>query len=303
MTSAAFEAWRREGQRFTHRGHAIFHRVIGEGEPLLAIHGFPSASWDWHAILPGLTKRFRVIAPDLLGYGWSDKPRDFHYSIFDQADRLEALLAALAIDRVHLLAHDYGDTVAQELLARHRDRDGDGLAIVSCCLLNGGIFPETHHARPIQKLLLTPLGPLVARLTSRRAFGRSMHAIFGKDTPPLPAFVDELWTLLREREGQLVIPRLIHYIRERREHRERWVGALQHGAVPLALIDGTSDPVSGSDMVARWRELVPNTRVTELTGIGHYPQIEDPAGVLRAFFAFHDATSPIGQDEGEEPDS
>lgn len=277
-----------------HRGHAIFYRVIGEGEPLLAIHGFPSASWDWHAVLPELTKRFRVIAPDMLGYGWSDKPRGFRYSILDQADRLEALLAALAIDRVHLLAHDYGDTVAQELLARHGDRGGEGLAIASCVLLNGGIFPETHHARPIQKLLLTPVGPLVARLTSRRAFAASLHRVFGPHTPPSAAFVDELWTLLRHDDGQLAIPLLIHYIRERREHRPRWVGALQRTKVPLTVIDGTADPVSGSDMLARWRELIPHAPVVELPGIGHYPQIEDPAGVLRAFFAFHDATSPIG---------
>src|SRR6185503_17614561 len=108
MVSAAFEAWRREGQRFVHRGHAIFYRALGEGPALLAIHGFPSASWDWHAILPALVTRFRVIAPDMLGYGWSDKPREFRYSILDQADRLEALLESLAIDRVHLLAHDYG---------------------------------------------------------------------------------------------------------------------------------------------------------------------------------------------------
>ena len=293
MTSSAFEVWRREGQRHTYRGHAIFYRVVGEGEPLLAIYGFPSASWDWHAILPELTKRFRVIAPDMLGYGWSDKPRPFRYSIFDQADRLEALLASLAIDRVHLLAHDYGDTVAQELLARHRDRNGDGLAIASCCLLNGGVFPETHHARPIQKLLRTPLGPLVARLTSRRAFGRSMHAIFG-DTPPSSAFVDELWTLLRHDDGHLVIPLLIDYIRERKENRARWVGALERTKVPLTMIDGIRDPVSGTDMLARWRELVPHAPAIELPGVGHYPQIEDPAGVLRAFLAFHDATSPIG---------
>jgi pimeloyl-ACP methyl ester carboxylesterase len=288
MTSSAFEAWRRDGQRFVHRGHAIFHRELGEGDPLLAIHGFPSASWDWHAILPGLVPRFRVIAPDLLGFGWSDKPRPFQYSIFDQADRLEALLVSLRVSRVHLLAHDYGDTVAQELLARHEDRGGEGLAIASCVLLNGGIFPETHHARPIQKLLATPLGPLVARLTSRRAFARSLHAIFGRDTPPSDELTDELWTLLRHADGHLVVPLLIDYIRERREHRERWVGALQRTKVPLTVIDGTADPVSGADMLARWRELVPHGKAIELPGIGHYPQVEDPAGVLGALLAFHD---------------
>jgi pimeloyl-ACP methyl ester carboxylesterase len=286
--SAAFEAWRREGQRFEHCGHAIAVVERGRGDALLAIHGFPSASWDWHAILPGLTQRFRVIAPDLLGFGWSDKPRPFRYSILDQADRLEALLAARSVARVHLLAHDYGDTVAQELLARHEQRRGGGLAIASCVMLNGGLFPECHHPRPIQRLLATPLGPVVARLSSRRTLARGLYAIFGRETPPSPEFVDELWTLLRHADGHRVLPLLIDYIRERRVQRPRWVGALQQTAVPLAFVDGTADPVSGADMIARWRELLPRAEVTPLPGVGHYPQIEAPAAVLAAVLGFHD---------------
>ena len=75
---------------------------------------------------------------------------------------------------------------------------------------------------------------------------------------------------------------------ERRRHRERWVGALQTTVVPLRVIDGLEDPVSGAHMVARYRELVPHPDVVELDGIGHYPQVEDPQGVVRAFLAFHD---------------
>ncbi len=289
-TSSAFDAWLRDGRRFVYRGHTTFYRERGDGPVLLAIHGFPSASWDWHEIVPELAQRFRVIAPDLLGFGWSDKPRGFRYSIFDQADRLEALLAERGVERMHVLAHDYGDTVAQELLARHEDREGVGPTIASCCLLNGGLFPERHHARPIQKLLASPLGPLVARLTTRRAFAASLRAVFSEARPPSPQFVDELWTLLRHADGHLATAGLIDYIRERREHRARWVGALQRTKVPLAFVDGTADPVSGADMLARWRELLPAATAVELPGIGHFPQIEDPAAVLRALFAFHDAT-------------
>lgn len=290
-THDAFEAWRKGGQVHRHRGHAIAFHDAGTGPVLLAIHGFPSASWDWHPMWSELCARFRVIAADMIGYGWSAKPRDYDYSILDQATLHEDLLRALAIDRVHVLAHDYGDTVAQELLARHDDRRARGeagLAIESVCFLNGGLFPEAHHARRVQRLLASPLGPLVARLTSHRAFARSMHAIFGPRTPPSPQFVDELWTLLRHADGQLVVPKLIGYMAERRLHRERWVGVLSQTTVPLLFVDGTADPVSGAHMVARWRELVPHAPVIELPGIGHYPQVEDPAGTLAAFRSFHE---------------
>jgi pimeloyl-ACP methyl ester carboxylesterase len=115
-----------------------------------------------------------------------------------------------------------------------------------------------------------------------------MKAVFGPATPPSPALTDELWTLLRHNDGHRVLHRVIGYMAERSQHRERWVGALVRTRAPLRLIDGPSDPVSGAHMVARFREVIPDADVVELPGIGHYPQIEDPAGVLRAFLAFHE---------------
>ncbi len=257
----------------------------GDGPPLLVIHGFPSASWDWHLLWPELVRRFRVIALDMIGFGFSDKPQRYDYSIFDQATIHEELLRELGIDRVHVLAHDYGDTVAQELLARK------SLAIDSMCLLNGGLFPETHHARFVQKVLASPLGPVVGRMMSKRAFAKSMRNIFGKDTPPSRDVIDELWALLVHANGPRVAHRLIRYMAERRENRERWVGALVATKVPLRLVDGTADPVSGAHMVARYRELVPNPDVVELAGIGHYPQIEAPDRVLEALLDFVSCSS------------
>jgi pimeloyl-ACP methyl ester carboxylesterase len=289
-----FERWRRDGRTFQHAGHAIFYRLDGDGPALVAIHGFPSASWDWHPMWPELTARFRVLAPDMIGFGWSAKPRRHAYSIMDQASLHEEILRQLGIDRVHVLAHDYGDTVAQELCARHDDRarrGEKGLAIESICLLNGGLFPETHRPRLIQKLLASPIGWLVGRLASKRAFASGLIAIFGPKTPPSPQLIDELWTLFRHNDGHLVVHHLIGYMAERRRHRERWVGALQRTKVPLRVIDGSLDPISGAHMVARYRELVPDPNAVELPEIGHYPQVEDPAGVLRAFLAFHDRLS------------
>src|SRR5690554_6242724 len=136
----ALAAWREAGLTYSHREQAIFYRDSNPrgGDPvLLLIHGFPTASWDWHRVWPALTARFgRVLAADMIGFGFSAKPRRYPYSIFDQADLQEGLLRAAGVARAHILAHDYGDTVAQELLARHEDRRARGdtsLAIASCC--------------------------------------------------------------------------------------------------------------------------------------------------------------------------
>src|SRR5262249_55323480 len=149
---------------------------------LVLIHGFPTASWDFAKIWPSLVARFRVIAPDMLGFGFSSKPRGHAYSIMEQADLFDAVLAAKEVERHHVVAPDYGDAVAQELLARDDARSSPRLE--SVCFLNGGLFPETHRARRVQKLLEGPLGPALSRLTTRSTFARSLTAVFGPSTPP-----------------------------------------------------------------------------------------------------------------------
>ena len=288
-THIELDAWQGLGRRYSHRGHGIFYADRGAGEALLLIHGFPTASWDWHKQWPALTGRFRCIAPDMIGFGLSDKPKRHDYRIVDQADLHEGLMAELGIHRFHILAHDYGDSVAQELLARDIDRRATGAPgrIASVCLLNGGLFPETHHARPIQKALIGPFGWLLVRLLSEKAFRQNMRAVFGPDTQPSDAELATFWELASRQRGTRIYHKLIRYMQDRREHRERWVGALQQAPVPLRLIDGLADPVSGAHMVARYRELVPQPDVVALD-CGHYPQIEAPQEVLDAVLSFLD---------------
>ncbi|HMG51998.1 MAG TPA: alpha/beta fold hydrolase, partial [Kofleriaceae bacterium] len=91
------------------------------------LHGFPTSSWDWRHVWDELARSYRVIALDYLGFGFSDKPSQGPYSVFAYADQAESVLARLgAVAHVHVLAHDLGDTVAQELLARDRERRSSG---------------------------------------------------------------------------------------------------------------------------------------------------------------------------------
>ena len=279
--------WRSGGGEFRHRGHPIFVRRAGDpaAAPLLLVHGFPSASWDWAALWPALVARYRVHALDLIGFGFSAKPRRYDYSLLDQASLCEAYLRSEGVREYHVLAHDYGDSVAQELLARQREA-GDRPRLRSIAFLNGGLFPETHRPVLLQKLLLSPIGPLVARLASRDSLAASLRRVFGPDTPPSEELVDGFWELLRHEDGQGVMHRLVRYIPERRRQRERWLQAMQATRLPLKLVDGGFDPVSGAHMATRYRELVPRADVTELPRIGHYPQVEAPEAVLSAYLAF-----------------
>lgn len=284
------DAWRRAARYFSWGGDSIAYWTAGENDEtrpwLLLIHGYPTSSWDWTGVWPALAARFRLAALDMLGFGLSDKPRGRRYSILDQADLQEALLERLGAGEAHILAHDYGDTVAQELLAR----GGEGtlsFSLRSICFLNGGLFPEQHRARPLQKLGLTPLGPVLGLMMTRGRLKRAFDAIFGPETKPAAAEIDAHWALICEKGGRRVLHRLLHYIPERIAWRERWVGALEESRVPLRLIVGGADPVSGRHLHHYYCEKIPNADTVLFDDLGHYPHTEAPARVAEAFLAFH----------------
>ncbi|WP_290890811.1 alpha/beta hydrolase [Arenimonas sp.] len=261
------------------RGHRLHGRRGGQGGALFLIHGFPTSGRDWRGVWPALAQSHELFALDMLGFGASAKPRDFDYSISASADQWVALAEATGVREVAILAHDYGNTVAQELLARQRE-GGLRFRITSVLFLNGGLFPEATRPLRIQRLVAGPLGPLLVRLVREGRFKASLQRICARPWPE--GELDEAWQALTRAGGKAVMPKLLRYIAERREHRARWVGALQQGGVPVALINGIEDPISGAGIVARWRELLPGSRVVELPGVGHYPQVEAPERVIEA---------------------
>ncbi|MEQ8302409.1 MAG: alpha/beta hydrolase [Cyclobacteriaceae bacterium] len=266
-------------------GLRVFVRREGRGETLLCIHGFPTSSWDYAPLWPHLVARFDVVAFDLIGLGRSSKPMQ-PLPVSLQADIIESLLGTFEIENAHILAHDLGDTIAQELLARNAEGRGS-IAWGSCIFLNGGIFPEVHRPRLIQKLLLSPFGSFVAKLTSVKTFGRTMKKIFGKEHPPTAEFISASWQLLTENEGASMMPRLICYMNERWENRDRWVSPLENAVIPLRLISGIQDPVSGLHAAVHYKELVPDADVLLLENAGHYPHVETPEEVWAGIMEFH----------------
>ncbi|HVG64066.1 MAG TPA: alpha/beta hydrolase [Hyalangium sp.] len=279
-------AWAAAGRHMDVRGHRIFVRTGGSesAPPLLLLHGFPTSSLDWAPVWNELAREHRLIAFDFLGFGFSDKPRHHVYDLMEQASIAEAVAAAHGAPAPHLLAHDYGVSVAQELLARARE--GGPLAVRSCCFLNGGLIPESHRARFIQRLLASPLGVLVAMLISQKRFAESFSAVFAPATRPSQAELDGYWAAMTHQNGHRLGHKQIRYMEDRRKHRARWVGVLEHPLVPIALINGSVDPVSGvhlADAVATLNPLIP---ITRLDDVGHYPQVEAPERVLEAYRMF-----------------
>lgn len=262
-------------------GHRVFVREGGAGDaPLLTfLHGFPTSSLDWAGTFARLEGERRMLALDFLGFGDSDKPRPHRYSLLEQADAVEAVWKRFGVERTALVAHDYGVSVAQELLARRDDRDLP-VDLTAAAFLNGGMIPSLHRALPIQKLLAHRVsGPLLTRLTSERTFRAGLRRVIAR--PISDAELHEHWLALVNRGGRELSHALLAYIEERRRYARRWEEAIVRADVPLRFVWGPLDPVSGAHMLAELRLRRPDAAVAELAGVGHYPQLEAPDAVAR----------------------
>ncbi len=277
-------AWREAGTLTDVDGRRIFVRERDgdpERPPLLFLHGYPSSSYDWRHAFDALATH-RLITFDFLGYGLSDKPREQLYSLQTQADLVEALVARFDHQPVTMISHDMGSSVATELLAR--DLEGTlSFRLESALLFNASLVREKASLLWGQKLLLSRLGPLAARLTNRSGFRRQFAGIFSKTHPLSAEEAADQWSLLSFNDGHRLLDRLIYYNRERvtPPFAERWHGALRDWPGRLELAWAELDPICTEAVLQAVLELRPHAELTRLPGLGHYPQIEDPEAVYR----------------------
>ena len=110
-----------EKSRLAIRGSEMAFVDAGEGDPVVFLHGNPTSSYLWRNILPEIEKTHRVIAPDLIGMGDSDKP-DIGYTYPDHVDYLHGLLDALDLKNVTLVVHDWGSALGLDWAEKNRDR-------------------------------------------------------------------------------------------------------------------------------------------------------------------------------------
>lgn len=283
----SLEKWKNSGKYFNYRGNKIFYRFNNNStETLVCLHGFPSSSYDYHKVWNKLDAEFSVLAFDMIGYGFSDKPSNFNYTTFNQVDLLQSLMEHLRVENLHILAHDYGNTITQELLARNEENRLD-FSIETICFLNGALFPETHRPILVQKLLISPFGFLFGKFFNDTVFKKNLASVFGENTQPTETELNDFVRIFKHNDGKKIVHKLMRYMTEREKYRERWVNALQGMNQPFRFINGLDDKVSGAHLVQRFREIVPHqTDIIEMSGIGHYPHYEVPEIVAEKYFEF-----------------
>ena len=308
------EAWRAKGAHFAWSPAGedaapvqIFHVELGDPDaPVLSlVHGFPTCSIDWFEVAERLSARFRVCALDFPGYGFSDKPRGWGYSLRRDAELLDHYLAeVVGAESVVMVAHDRGDSVA----LIHAANAAEGRARVGLehlVLSNANIFLPLSNLTDAQRLMLhNP--ELLEQLTPDLLAAGMGAATFTPPRGPEDPEVQALAATFAHEDGVAVLNETIQYLVERSVDEESWLRVARRHAAPDdrrlgRLRHGRADPrrdarlARAPDVQARPERLLPDPRRQPLRA--ERPARRVRPGLLHALDSPDDA-APGALDDG-----
>jgi len=281
--------WLASGRHLEIEGKRVFLYERGAGQPILMLHGFPTSGYDWRGVIDGLASAYRCVALDFPGYGLSDKPEAYSYSLFQQTDVVEAIARELTITEAHIVSHDVGTSVHTELVAREQEARL-AFRVLSSTFLNGSMLQDLATITPFQKLLASNQTLPQAMAISENLTANYIDGLKSVMKRPESLSEDEIVVmndLIAYQEGNRRLPALSVYMRERYIHRDRWIGALKRTQrIQFVWADG--DPVANVEMGRALAKEVPQAKYAELAGLGHFLLLEDPIAVanhVRDFIA------------------
>lgn len=277
------------GSFFRYKNFKIFYHQEGVGENLLIIHGYPFGCYEWRNIISNLSEKFRVTTFDLLGMGFSDKPENHQYSYEEYCEMVNSLLEFLKISNTHILSHDLGVSVVQEIICWDLEQK-NGFQINSIAFVNGSLFIDVYKPRFIQRLLSqTPnfIGKFLSKKISKSSIFKSVKSVYGKNTQPTENFLEEQWEILNYNNGKQITYRIGRLVFEKKNYLKRWVNGMQKTKIPMCYICGPSDPNSGLHMAERYQQLINNPKIFLMSNnIGHWPFLEDEEGFIQNYTEF-----------------
>jgi pimeloyl-ACP methyl ester carboxylesterase len=263
-------------------GQWVHFERAGVGETLVLIHGFGGSTYNWRKVMPLLAADFDVIALDLNGFGYTERPEDdAQYKLAGQVGLVKRLLDALGVDRATVVGHSYGAGVALGMATRYPER------VTSVVLVGGGILREAAEGFP----LLPPLRPVVSVFVQLFVLTEGTVRDLLYD-----AFADD--TLVTEEDVQENLARL------RVEGMNRALRGLTTQATdvltlhpadihqPVLLIWGREDRVVPISVGERLADELPDARLVVFEAIGHVPIEEIPAEVVAEIRDFFEDQSP-----------
>jgi len=302
-TTSRADAWRARGAHFSWSPPGedtppvqVFHVELGDpGDPVLVlVHGFPTCSIDWFEVAERLSPRYRVCTLDFPGYGFSDKPRGWDYSLRRDAELLDHYLAkVVGAESVVMLAHDRGDSVA--LIHAANAAEGRArVALEHLVLSNGNVFLPLSNLTDTQRLMLhNP--ELLEQLTPELLAAGMGAVMFTPPRGPEDPDVQALAATFEHDDGIAVLHETIKYLVERSADEQAWLRSLAATRVPTTVIWGVYDTVAPIRVATHvWQEHLmfkPGRNALYLIpGANHYLQNDRPDAFVQT--VLHTLESP-----------
>ena len=267
----------------------VFHVELGDADapPLVLVHGFPTSSVDWFAVAERLSDRYRVCAMDFPGFGFSDKPLGWGYSLTRDAEALEHYVAdVLGLESMVMFAHDRGSSVA----LIHTTSVASQVHLEHLFLSNANLFLPLSNLTQAQRVMLDPeTGPAaLARATPEQlavGMGQTTYSPpRGADDPEIQA----LTTIFAHGGGLEVLHETIQYLVERSQDEDSWLRALAATDVPTTVMWGVYDTVSPPRVISYvWNEYLMTkpgrNSLYFIPEANHYLQCDQPDSVVETF--------------------
>jgi pimeloyl-ACP methyl ester carboxylesterase len=266
-------------------GDRIAYRDVGHGPALLLIHGMAGSSATWQGIIPQLSKKYRVIAPDLLGHGNSAKPRG-DYSLGAFAVLLRDLLDELGVHRATVIGQSLGGGIAMQFAYQHRDYC-ERLVLIG----SGGLGPDLS---PLLRVLSAPGAEFVLPAVAPQPvlnLGNKLGSWLTSAGIQAPR-AGQMWQAYSSLSDPAARAAFLRTLRSVVDHRGQAVSALAklHLTVglPTLLIWGDRDRIIPISHAYAAHEALAGSRLEVLDGVGHFPHVEAPtavADILEDFIA------------------
>jgi len=242
------------------------------GEAIVFVHGNPGSRRDWDDLLSRVAPFARGVALDMPGFGHAERPPDFSYTVEGYARFLSAALDVLAIERAHLVLHDFGGPWGLEWAIGDPDR------FASAVLINTGALID-YNWHYLARIWRTSLAGEVFQATTTRS-GLRMALRYGNPRRLPRAFVDRMYDDMDAGTSRAVL-RLYRATDDPGAAGRRHAAALAPLARPALVVWGAHDPYTPVAMAERQREAFPRAEIAILDDSGHWPFADDPDGVGR----------------------
>lgn len=239
-------------------GHNIYYFDVGEQRPVLLLHGLGASSISWLSTIVGLGKSRRVIAPDQIGHGRSDKP-SLKYRVTDFVDYIEEFVDQLRLSQIDIIGNSLGGWIGARLAIKRPD-----LVKKLVLVAAGGLKPSSEFRREIEKFDFT-----MSSLSSTRFM---LEKSFYNKQRYASTFTTTLTYIFRRVSGNQEIIRTI--IKSADEPSE-WIDKkLEKIEAETLVLWGREDRILPIDFVEKFAQGIPNVKVEILENCGHVPQIE-----------------------------